>query len=113
MQLDNRLRVLRKAAGLTQTELAERSGVSQPTISQLESGVLSMNLRWTRTFARVLSCKPADLLLDADNREGLDAHERALLDRYRQADQGLRRIIERVVDALVTNEKSSDAERSA
>jgi DNA-binding XRE family transcriptional regulator len=36
-----RLSVLRERAGVTQTELAARMGVSQPRISQLEKGELS------------------------------------------------------------------------
>ena len=36
-----RLAVLREHAGVTQTELAARMGVSQPRISQLEKGELS------------------------------------------------------------------------
>lgn len=36
--LGERLRALRKSRGLTQTELAERAGLSRPTVSTLERG---------------------------------------------------------------------------
>jgi DNA-binding CsgD family transcriptional regulator/transcriptional regulator with XRE-family HTH domain len=62
----NRLRAMRKAAGLTQMQLAEQTGVSQPAISQLENGTLEMSFSWARTFARVLKCRFVDLLDDDD-----------------------------------------------
>lgn len=38
MNLSQRLKAARKHAGLTQKELADKTGVSQPVVSQLESG---------------------------------------------------------------------------
>lgn len=40
MEFRDRLKALRKAAGLTQAELAEQSGVSYSYVSKLESGEL-------------------------------------------------------------------------
>lgn len=107
----NRLRELRKAAELTQIELADRTGVSQPTISQLENGVLSMDIAWMRSFARVLGCTPADLLDEQDNPDRLDPEERALLDHYRTADELQREMVQRV--AAPTSEYRATPRRSA
>lgn len=104
MRPGNRLRELRRQAGLKQTELAERTGVSQPAISQLENGTRSMDIAWMRTFARALGCAPADLLDPEDNPYLLDDHERELLDRYRHADQAQRETLERVAKAVVPRE---------
>lgn len=79
MRPDNRLRMLRKAAKLTQVQLAERTGVSQPTISQIENGLLAMDTQWLKTFGRVLNCSPADLLPDEWVPDRLDADQRARL----------------------------------
>lgn len=101
MRPGNRLRELRKAAKLTQAQLAEITGVSQPAISQIENGTRSMDIAWMRTFARALGCAPADLLERADNPDLLDEHERALIERYRQADDRQRETLERVAAAVV------------
>lgn len=96
MRPGNRLRDLRKAAGLTQTALAEKTGVSQPAISQLENGTLQMDLAWMRAFARVLKCAPVDLLDDADNPYRLDEREQQLVGNYRKADELQREMVDRV-----------------
>jgi transcriptional regulator with XRE-family HTH domain len=101
MRPGNRLRDLRKRAGLTQSELAEATGVSQPAISQIENGVLSMDIQWMRSFARVLGCTAADLLDDDDNPDRLDEEERKLVARFRAADAGQRQTLERVTAAVV------------
>jgi transcriptional regulator with XRE-family HTH domain len=101
MKPGNRLRELRRAAKLTQAELAAITGVSQPAISQIENGTRSMDVAWMRTFARALGCAAADLLEREDNPDVLDEHERLLIERYRQADKAQRETLERVVAAVV------------
>jgi transcriptional regulator with XRE-family HTH domain len=102
MEPGNRLRFMRKQAGLTQQQLAELTGVSQPAISQLENGTLEMSFSWARTFARVLKCKFVDLIPDEDA-DGVirSDQERQLLERYRRADDQRREDLERVAAALV------------
>lgn len=101
MKPGNRLREMRKRAGLTQHQLAEKSGVSQPAISQMETGLGSMDVAWLRAFARILGCTPADLLDDDDNPDRLDAHERLLVTRYRKADATQRETLEKVTAVIV------------
>ncbi len=103
MKPGNRLRALRKAAGMTQGDLGDLTGVSQPAISQIENGVLSMDINWMRAFARALGCKPADLLDDDDNPDRLDPAEKMLLEQYRSADQSQRRTLERIAAAVVSD----------
>jgi transcriptional regulator with XRE-family HTH domain len=110
----NRLRAMRKAAGLTQTELADATGVSQPAISQLENGTLEMSFSWARTFARVLNCAFVDLLADEDAAGVIrNDHERTLIERYRSADAAKREDLERVAAALVPLPANADAEDRA
>lgn len=96
MRPRNRLRELRKAAGLSQVELAERTGVSQSAISQMENDVIAMDTAWMRAFARELGCDPADLLSDHDNPARLAPDERALVEAYRAATPEQRELLLRL-----------------
>jgi transcriptional regulator with XRE-family HTH domain len=60
--IEHKVATLRKRRGLTQAELAGRSGVSQPMIAQIESGKLS-NLT-LRTLARTAAALDANLKID-------------------------------------------------
>lgn len=63
-----RLRDLRRKAGLSQLDLADRSGVSQSTISRLElDGAPNVNLRQLEALARALGVRnPLALLAYID-----------------------------------------------
>ena len=97
----NRLRELRKAAGLNQSELAQRTGVSQPYISQVENqAAVTLDIARMRVLAREFGCSPADLLSDEDNPDRLSAEERDLIASYRAASEGQREMIRRVAAPL-------------
>ncbi len=53
--MGNRVREARKAAGLTQVELAKRAGTTQPYLSILERGVVRPRLETAIKVARALS----------------------------------------------------------
>lgn len=58
------LRELRKAAGLTQVQLAKRTGIAQTIISRYERGeydVHNMTLDNALRLSRALGCHPSDL----------------------------------------------------
>ena len=58
------IREWRERRGITQAQLAERVGVRQATISDLETGQSRrIELDLLDRLARALRCKPADLLL--------------------------------------------------
>lgn len=58
----NRLEHYRLKKGMTQTELAEKSGVLQTEISRAEKGVKDLKgLNWA-SIARVLDCSVDELL---------------------------------------------------
>ena len=105
---------MRKAAGMTQQQLADATGVSQPAISQLENGTLEMSFSWARTFARVLKCAFVDLIADEDA-DGVirDEHERLLISRYRQADERRRQDLDAVAAALVPLPANEDRGEAA
>lgn len=111
----NRVRELRKAAKLSQTDLAQRTGVSQPFISQIENqDAESLDIARMRVLARELGCTPADLLSDKDNPDRLSDVERALIRLFRSADAGHRAMIQRVAEPLVISAEvgANDSDRS-
>ena len=85
MHPGNRIRQLRKAAGLTQEQLADRTGFAQDRISNYENGRRPLRLAEMRVIARELGCSPADLLADDDNPERLSPQEKALLEAFRSS----------------------------
>jgi transcriptional regulator with XRE-family HTH domain len=61
-----KLKAIREAKGLTQTELAKRANLTQPFISELENGIKkNPSYLVIQKLARALGVKPSDLLDDA------------------------------------------------
>lgn len=60
--MKDKIRVLREAKGMTQTELAVALGLDQTTISAWERGVAEPTVFNLRRLAGVLGVSPADLL---------------------------------------------------
>jgi len=56
------LRILREKNGLTQSELSERAGLTQATISSLESNRITLGVERAKVLAKVLHVHPAVLL---------------------------------------------------
>ena len=71
MRIGERIAERRKAKGLSQGALAERAGLSQPTIGKLESGI-SSGSSFMHRIARELDTTPAYLAGETDN-PALDA----------------------------------------
>lgn len=63
-----RLRELRTARNLTQSELAERCGSNHPFISNLERGVKVPSLTMILRLAEALECRVCDLVEAFDQR---------------------------------------------
>ena len=65
-----RLKKLRKKAGLTQEELAEKAGVSNITISQWENGIYAPTMTRIKALAQALNVPESDLLNDPPPNSG-------------------------------------------
>lgn len=65
----NNIASLRKAKGLSQSDLAEMAGVEQPTISRMERGSDSVTLRVFTSVADALGVQLADLFVDRTSAE--------------------------------------------
>ena len=60
-----KLSELRKAAGLTQQQLADRLGVKRTVVTNWETGVNSTPTKYLLALAEVLGCTVEDLLKPA------------------------------------------------
>ncbi|RJF87799.1 helix-turn-helix domain-containing protein [Oleomonas cavernae] len=60
--VQNRLAELRRRAGLTQDQLAERAETGRSQIVKLERGERRLTVDWMLRLARALNCEPKDLL---------------------------------------------------
>ncbi|PIQ43326.1 MAG: transcriptional regulator [Gammaproteobacteria bacterium CG11_big_fil_rev_8_21_14_0_20_46_22] len=56
------LRIIRELQGLSQSALAEKTGLSQPNISALENGTSQLGRDRSITLAKALGVHPAVLL---------------------------------------------------
>ena len=68
-EIGARVRQLRVEAGMSGVKLAEAAGVSQPFLSQLESGQCSLAIATLYRIARALGAPPSDLLPEAEPTE--------------------------------------------
>ncbi|WP_440090864.1 helix-turn-helix domain-containing protein [Pseudomonas putida] len=63
------LRRYRKLAGLTQAQLAERTGFDPKTISRFETSTYTPSIDAIMAFAQVLGVKPKDFFAEPDDEE--------------------------------------------
>jgi transcriptional regulator with XRE-family HTH domain len=61
-----RLREIRKLKGLTQAELAMKSGYSEGMVSRVESGELAPSEEFSAALCKALGVTPKELFLDDD-----------------------------------------------
>lgn len=88
----------RKKRQLTQEELAERVGVTPPSISQLERGLQGFSDSTLEAVADALGCSPGDLLM----RNPLDEDAPwSIWDSVKQSPPDTRRAIVAVVETML------------
>lgn len=56
------VRIIRELQGLTQNDLAERTGIPQSTISGIETDRINLGVERAKVIARALRCHPAVLV---------------------------------------------------
>ena len=67
MDFAKKLKLLRAAQGLTQQELAERTGIPQVSISHFETGKVIPTGDWLVAIQRELHWPPDDVIFDQLN----------------------------------------------
>ena len=90
MNVGNRIKLARKAAGLTQKQLADRLGISPVNISQLENNARAPKFETLKRIAEALGTTPRDMVYyDSDiarrHLESIDASDFESEEQYRRA----------------------------
>ena len=62
--IGNKLLTIRKKAGLTQNEVAERSGLSDRTYADIERGTVNMRIETVLRICKALQITPDDILIE-------------------------------------------------
>ena len=83
--IKNNIRALRKKAGLTQEQLAEKIGISQVHLGRLENNARSMDLEQVENIAKALGVKPLEILPQAWQPEEITPEEREILHMIRKS----------------------------
>lgn len=109
--MENRMRSLREAAGMSLADVAiaifgadvdQKSMTSQ--LSKIERGETSLSLVWMRRLATALKVTPAELLDDRDNPMRLKtSDETALIERFRSMSPLQQAQTARMMDVLQMN----------
>jgi transcriptional regulator with XRE-family HTH domain len=99
-KIGQRLRAARQAQGLSLSELSARTGsLSKSRISNYEQGIRRMGLEEAQELALALGSVTPTYLLCLDDTDPLSESERALVERFRLADERGRETILRIADA--------------
>ena len=56
------VRIIRELQGMTQNQLAERTGIPQATLSAIENDRVRLGVERAKVLARALKCHPAVLV---------------------------------------------------
>lgn len=62
MSVGDSVRIIRELQGLSQNELAQRTGISQATISAIENDRVRLGVERAKMLARALQCHPGVLV---------------------------------------------------
>ena len=57
------VRIVRELQGLSQNQLAERTGISQATLSAIENNRVRLGVERAKVLAKALKCHPAVLVV--------------------------------------------------
>lgn len=66
VNIESETRKLRKACGLTVSELAERTGMSERGLYKIDRGEVQPRIATAVLLAAALGCRPTDLIAGAD-----------------------------------------------
>lgn len=99
----------RRAAGLTQAQVAERLFVEKESISRMESGKIVLNLERLQQFADLYGCSAVDLL--RDGAPDVQTQAQAVADMLRPLSQEEREAVVRFVGEAVRLFKAGRTQR--
>lgn len=97
--VDNRIRVLREARGLSLEALAAAAGTSNQQISLLEAGKRRLTVDWLLRISHALNCHPWELV-STDLPRSSDARDIRLLRRFQDLTEVQRTALLGFLDAF-------------
>ena len=109
MTINERLKLLRKESGLTQTELAKKLKIGQTTIAAYENGTHDPQIFSLIAYADFFGCS-VDYILGRESDEVLfntppdAAEERELLNTFHQLNAGMRSLLLAHADTMKNSE---------
>lgn len=107
--IGGRIKQRRRAAGMTQEQLAERLFVTVGYVSQLERGISKTNLDMLSKICTILDCDMAYLVTGASmGRQDYLAME--LANKYARLDQKHRRMLLDIIDVILEHQLISPGE---
>ena len=102
MPLGDKIKMHRKALGLTQTELGQKLGVKVNAVSKWECGrVEAIPTSKIKALAEIFDVKPSYLIDDAQTEKPTVGEDDGLSERERQLIQLVRRLSDKQVDGLL------------
>lgn len=105
-KLGNNLTTLRKEAGLTQKELADKIGVDHTVVSNWERGINKYGIEMLRPLCEALKVSVNDLLgIYTDY--PLNPKEKQFIKMFRGLEESERKLIINIGEALLKNQKSN------
>ena len=75
--LSRRVKMVRLAKGISQTNMANAIGVSQTNLSNMEAGRTAITIQNLFKIQKVLNCKMADFFVDFDKEVVVDGKQTA------------------------------------
>ena len=99
MNVGEQIKRYRELNDLTQTELAEKLGVSRQAVSSWEINRTEPNIGMIEKMASIFQCRKTDLIGgdDIDYLVTSTPQERFVLEKYRLADMETRKMVERIL----------------
>jgi transcriptional regulator with XRE-family HTH domain len=95
-----RLQVLREAAGLSQSELARKSGIPQQRISSYERGIRAPKLPSALALCQTLKCQLRDLGYEYAHDLAGHEHLRWVHDHWHELTDAQREVVSAVVASI-------------
>lgn len=75
--LSRRVKKIRLAQGVSQTDMAKAIGVSQTNLSNMEAGRTAITVQNLFKIQKVLGCKMRDFFVDFDGEEAVEVNRAA------------------------------------
>jgi transcriptional regulator with XRE-family HTH domain len=102
-QLGRRIAEARKAAGITQVELAQTLGIAQQTMAHYEGGVSRIGVETLRTVAKAVSVSIEELIGDESKpgRRGPTPKLQQQIERIAQLPKPQQRFVMQMIDTVL------------